>query len=114
MSTTLNRNVIVLPLPTMNHDRAAFLYTALDNGWVRVQYRKADGTRTSRVCTRNPTLVKAYGTAAEVKALRDWESDLMSDSNVLYWDYLSGGLRSFLVWNVECCGIDAECLEINH
>jgi len=114
MSTTLNRNVIVLPLPTLNRDRAAFLYTALDSGWVRVQYLKGDGTRTSRLCTRNPTIVKAYGTAAEVKALRDWESDLMADSNVLYYDYIGGGLRSFRVSQVEVCGIDAECAENNH
>jgi len=81
---------------------------------VRVQYLKGDGTRTSRLCTRNPTIVKAYGTAAEAKALRDWESDLMADSNVLYYDYISGGLRSFRVSQVEVCGIDAECAENNH
>jgi len=117
MSTTTTRNLIVLPLPPRTHpvwERAAFLYTALDSGWVRVQYLKNDGTRTSRVCTRNPTLVGKYGTESDIRAIRDSESSDLADYNIVYFDYISGGLRSFRVSQVEVCGIDAECAENNH
>ena len=117
MSTTSTRNLIVLPLPARTlpvWDRAAFLYTALDSGWVRVQYLKNDGTCTSRVCTRNPTLVGKYGTESDIRAIRDSESSDLADYNIVYFDYISGGLRSFRVSQVEVCGIDAECAENNH
>ena len=114
MSTTLNRNVIVLPLPTLTRDRAAFLYTALDSGWVRVQYLKNDGRRTSRVCTRNPTLVGKYGTESDIRSIRESESADLANYNIVYFDYMSGGLRSFRVSQVEVCGIDADCVENNH
>jgi hypothetical protein len=121
--TTTTRNCIVLPLPSSGTaDRAAFLYTALDAGWVRVQYLKNDGTRTSRLCTRNPTIVKAYGTSRDVCSIR--ESALggtgffvvgsLAQDNIVYYDYIGGGLRSFRVSQVEVCGIDAECPENNH
>ena len=121
MSTT-TRNPILLPLPSTTADRAAFLYTALDAGWVRVQYRKNDGTRVSRVCTRNPSIVGTYGTSRDVRAIR--ESALggtgffvvgsLAQDNIVYFDYMAGGLRSFRVSQVEVCGIDAECVENNH
>lgn len=115
--TTTTRNCIVLPLPSRTlpvWERAAFLYTALDSGWVRVQYLKGDGTRVSRVCTRNPTLVGKYGTDADIRAIRDSESADLADYNIVYFDYMNGGLRSFRVSQVEVCAIDAECLENNH
>ena len=122
MSTT-TRNPILLPLPSSgNADRAAFLYTVLDAGWVRVQYRKNDGTRVSRVCTRNPSIVGTYGTSRDVRAIR--ESALggtgffvvgsLAQDNIVYFDYTGGGLRSFRVAQVEACSIDAECVENNH
>ena len=114
MSTT-TRNCIVLPLPSSgNADRAAFLYTVLDAGWVRVQYRKNDGTRVSRVCTRNPSIVGTYGNSSSVRAIRESESAYLADDNIVYYDYMGGGLRSFRVSQVEVCGIDAECVENNH
>ena len=112
MSTTSTRNLIVLPLPVW--ERAAFLYTALDSGWVRVQYLKNDGTRTSRVCTRNPTLVGKYGTESDIRSIRESESADLANYNIVYFDYMSGGLRSFRVSQVEVCGIDADCVENNH
>lgn len=105
MSTTLNRNVILLPLPAIGApvwERASFLYSALDSGWIRVQYRKANGDTTSRVCTRNPTLIRAYGSERDVEAIRLAEEDGV----ILYWDYMAGGLRSFRVASVDFCGID--------
>ena len=115
MSTTLNRSSIVLPLPSSTTaDRAAFLYTVLDAGWVRVQYRKNDGTRVSRVCTRNPSIVGTYGNSSSVRAIRESESAYLADDNIVYYDYMGGGLRSFRVSQVEVCGIDAECVENNH
>ena len=114
MSTT-TRNCIVLPLPSSGTaDRAAFLYTVLDAGWVRVQYRKNDGTRVSRVCTRNPSIVGTYGNSSSVRAIRESESAYLADDNIVYYDYMGGGLRSFRVSQVEVCGIDAECVENNH
>ena len=116
MSTT-TRNCIVLPLPSRTlpvWERAAFLYTVLDAGWVRVQYRKNDGTRVSRVCTRNPSIVGTYGNSDDVRAIRDSESAYLADYNIVYFDYMAGGLRSFRVSQVEVCGIDAECVENNH
>lgn len=113
--STITRNCIVLPLPSSGTaDRAAFLYTALDAGWVRVQYRKNDGTRVSRVCTRNPSIVGTYGNSSDVRAIRESESAYIADDNILYYDYMGGGLRSFRVSQVEVCGIDAECVENNH
>ena len=114
MSTT-TRNCIVLPLPSSGTaDRAAFLYTVLDAGWVRVQYRKNDGTRVSRVCTRNPSIVGTYGNSSDVRAIRDSESAYLAQDNIVYFDYTAGGLRSFRVAQVEACSIDAECVENNH
>ena len=116
MSTT-TRNCIVLPLPSRTlpvWERAAFLYTVLDAGWVRVQYLKGDGTRVSRVCTRNPSIVGTYGNSSDVRAIRESESAYLAQDNIVYFDYMAGGLRSFRVSQVEVCGIDAECVENNH
>lgn len=114
MSTT-TRNSIVLPLPSSGTaDRAAFLYSALDAGWVRIQYRKNDGTRVSRVCTRNPSIVGTYGTSRDVRSIRESESAYLSQDNIVYFDYTAGGLRSFRVAQVEACSIDAECVENDH
>ena len=118
MSTTLNRNLILLPLPTLGpstvFERAAFLYTALDSGWIRVMFRKNDGTLTTRVCTRNPTLVGKYGTDADIKAIRESEHADLADYNIVFFDFMNGGLRSFRVSQVESCCIDSECLENFH
>ena len=113
--STITRNCIVLPLPSSGTaDRAAFLYTALDSGWVRVQYRKGDGTRVSRLCTRNPSIVGTYGNSSDVRAIRESESAYLAQDNIVYFDYTAGGLRSFRVSQVEVCGIDSDCPEINH
>ena len=115
--TTTTRNSIDLPLPSRTlpvWERAAFLYTALDSGWVRVQYRKNDGTRVSRICTRNPSIVGTYGNSSDVRAIRESESAYLADDNIVYYDYVGGGLRSFRVSQVEACSIDAECVENNH
>ena len=121
MSTTLNRSSIVLPLPPMHTgfgygvERAAFLYTALDSGWVRVQYTKGDGTRVTRLCTRNPSIVGTYGNSSDVRTIRDWEdTNDLSDDQILYYDHLMGGLRSFRVSQVMDCSIDRDCPENNH
>ena len=114
MSTT-TRNCIDLPLPSSGTaDRAAFLYTVLDAGWVRVQYTKGDGTRVSRLCTRNPSIVGTYGNSSSVRAIRESESAYLADDNIVYYDYTGGGLRSFRVSQVMDCSIDRDCPENNH
>jgi hypothetical protein len=116
MSTT-TRTSIVLPLPSRTlpvWERAAFLYTVLDAGWVRVQYRKNDGSSVSRVCTRNPSIVGTYGNSSDVRAIRESESAYLAQDNIVYFDYVAGGLRSFRVSQVMDCSIDAECVENNH
>ena len=98
MGTTTTR---AIPLPLVFNinnpryaDNRATLYTALNAGWVTLCYRKADGTTVSRMATRNPTLVKAFGTDDDVEALG------VSDhypASILYFDYAAGALRSFRV-----------------
>lgn len=111
MSTTLTRNVILLPLPKIAApvwERSAFLYSALDSGWVRVCYRKADGDTVSRVCTRNRSLMRAMGAHESVINGIGAAEEV---DHIVYWDYMAKGTRSFRVSNVEFCGIDPSPLE---
>ena len=115
MSTITTRSI---PLPLVFNinnpryaDNRATLYTALNAGWVVVQYRKADGTTASRMATRNPTIVKAFGTEDDLEALS------ISDhypASILYFDYGAGALRSFRVDSIFEAYIPAAPPEINH
>ena len=111
---TMPLSAILLDLPYDVIDRSAFMYSVLDNGWVRVAYRKADGTPTTRLCTRNPTLVAKYGSKYEVTAIRNSEYDSDSVNTVVYFDHAAGALRCFRVKNVEGVGIDSVSIENNH
>ena len=105
---------IHLDLPYDVIDRSAFMYSVLDSGWVRVAYRKADGTQTIRLCTRNPTLVAKFASNYEVTAIRNSEYDSDSVNTVVYFDHTAGALRCFRVKNVDAVGIDAVSIENNH
>ena len=105
---------ILLDLPYDVIDRSAFMYSVLDSGWVRVAYRKADGTQTIRLCTRNPTLVAKFASNYEVTAIRNSEYDSDSVNTVVYFDHTAGALRCFRVKNVDGVGIDAVSIENNH
>lgn len=105
---------ILLDLPSDIIDRSAFMYSVLDSGWIRVAYRKTDGTPTIRLGTRNPTLVAKYGSKYDVEGIKNSEFDSNAVHNVVYFDYTAGALRCFRVLNVDAAGIDAVSIENNH
>ena len=117
MSTThLPR--VYLPLPLVfnaNHpryaDNRATLITALNAGWVTVQYRKADGTTASRMATRNLSIMKAFASRSDMGAVRVGND---CPSTVLYWDHSAGALRSFRVDSIREAYIPDDPPEINH
>lgn len=92
MNTTTTRSI---PLPLMTGaDNRATLYTALNAGWLYLCYRKADGTTASRIATRNPSIVQAFGTTNDVKVL---SVDNHDPALILYFDAVADGIRSFRV-----------------
>ena len=107
---------IALPLtyPPAHADRRDELMSFLNSGWVVVAFRKADGERVERLCTRNPSILKAYASAHEVKQIRD--NDPVGDHlpNILYYDSSAGALRSFRVDSVLGVYTPRECPELNH
>ena len=113
-ASALPRTTILLDVPSNIIDRSAFMYSVLDSGWVRVAYRKADGTCTIRLCTRNPTLVAKFASNYEVTAIRNSEYDSDAVNTVVYFDHAAGALRCFRVKNVDAAGIDAVSIENNH
>lgn len=115
MSTThLPR--VYLPLTfNANHpryaDNRAMLITALNAGWVTVQYRKADGSVATRMATRNLSIIGAFASQDEVEAIcvgNDYPA------SVLYWDHAAGALRSFRVDSIREAYIPDDPPEINH
>ena len=91
--------------------RTAAIRSALDSGWVILQYRKRNGEIVTRMGTRNLTLIRAYGLASEAEAMSvtdDWAD------GVLYWDRSAGGLRSFCRIDLLCAGIPEYPPELNH
>ena len=115
MSTTVSRTTVILPLPSTTAARRPVLYSVLEAGWLRVAYRKANGEQVIRLGTRNPSIVGTYGSSSDVRTLREWEeTNDLSDDQILYYDYLMGGLRSFRISQVDFCGFDHRCPEINH
>ena len=65
MSTT-TRNGIGFSLSSNLFTRTSEVMSLLANGWVEVTYRKGDGKVVTRLATRNPTLVGAFGNHFEV------------------------------------------------
>ena len=112
MSTT-TRSRIVLPLPRLLSDRHNMLMSLLASGWVQVTYRKGDGQVACRLATRNPTMVAAFGDSMEriaiAKSDNDWDATV-----TVYYDYVKGGIRSFVIEDVIEVAIPAECPENNH
>jgi hypothetical protein len=113
-ASTMPLSTILLDLPSDIIDRSAFMYSVLDNGWIRVAYRKTDGTPTTRLCTLNPTLVAKFGSRYDVTAIKNSEFDSQSCQTVVYFDHAAGALRCFRVKNVEGAGIDEVTIENNH
>ena len=105
---------VLLDLPTKPIDRSAYLYSVLDNGWLRVMYRKSDGTQTSRLCTRNLTLVASLGDKRDISAIKNSEFSQTALETIVYYDYCAGSIRAFRVDRVDYCGIDATCATVNH
>lgn len=91
--------------------RTAAIRSALDSGWVILQYRKADGSIVHRMGTRNPTLVKAFGCTLDAECIG--MSDDFADF-ILYWDRSAGGLRSFCRIDLLCAGIPEYPPELNN
>ena len=114
MSTTTNRTRIVLPFFTdslaVRHNR---MMSLLASGWVQVTYKKGDGQIAVRLATRNPTLVAAFGDSMEqiaiAKSDNDWDATV-----TVYYDYVKGGIRSFVIEDVIEVAIPAECPENCH
>jgi hypothetical protein len=113
-ASTLPLSAILLDLPANLPARSAFLYSVLDSGWIRVAFRKDDGTCTIRLCTRNPTLVAKFGSKYDVTAIKNSEYDSDAVNTVVYFDHTAGALRCFRVKNVDAAGIDAVSIENNH
>ena len=105
---------ILLALPTKPYERSAFLYSALDSGWIRVAYRKTCGTHTIRLCTRNPTLVAKYGNTYSNRQIKDSEFTQNAYETIVYFDHAAGALRAFRVDRVDAACIDAVSIENNH
>jgi len=114
LQNTTTSGPILLALPTKPYDRSAFLYSALDSGWIRVAYRKADGTCTIRLGTRNPTLVAKYGNNYSARQIKDSEFTQNAYETIVYFDHSAGALRAFRVDRVDAAGIDAVSIENNH
>ena len=111
--TTASRPIL-LAVPSNVIDRSAFLYSALDNGWVRIGYRKADGTYTYRLATRNLTLVASMGDKRDIDAIKNSEFTPLALETVVYYDYIAGSIRAFRVERCDCAAIDATCATSNH
>ena len=107
-------SAILLDLPSDVIERSAFMYSVLDSGWIRIAYRKDDGSTAIRLGTRNPTLVAKYGSRYDVQGIKNSEFDSHSVHTVLYFDHMAGALRCFRVKNVDGAGIDAVRIENNH
>jgi hypothetical protein len=114
--STISNIGIPLPLtyPPAHADRREELLSFLNCGWIVVAFRKADGERVERLCTRNPSILKAYASAYEITQIR--ENDPVGDHlpNILYYDYSAGSLRSFRVDCVLGVYTPRECPELNH
>jgi len=111
--TTTTRSRIALPLPRLLSDRHNMVMSLLASGWVQVTYRKGDGQTACRLATRNPTLVAAFGDSMEqiaiAKSDKDWDATV-----TVYYDYVKGGIRSFVIEDVIEVAIPAECPENCH
>ena len=108
---------MIAPLDTACHilsSRTSVVVSALDCGWVMLQYRKADGNIVVRLGTRNPTLIKAFGLHSDNVALGKARSEDEWGDNVLYFDHAAGGLRSFCRIDLKAAGIPESTPEINH
>lgn len=106
MIAPLDTACLILP-----STRTSVIMSALDCGWVCLQYRKANGQVVQRLGTRNPSILKAYAMQTEIDAIRS--ADEWAD-NVLYWDYCAGGLRSYCRIDLLTAGIPESAPEINH
>ena len=112
--TTTTRSRIVLPFFTdslaVRHNR---MMSLLASGWVQVTYKKGDGQIACRLATRNPTLVAAFGDSTErlaiVRSDKDWDA-----TSTVYYDFVRGGIRSFVIEDVIEVAIPAECPENCH
>lgn len=111
--TTASRPIL-LDLPVSVIDRSAYLYTMLDNGWVRVAYRKADGTSAIRLATRNLTLIASMGDKRDLSAIKNSEFTPIALETVVYFDYMAGAIRAFRVDRCDYAAIDATCATSNH
>jgi hypothetical protein len=114
MSTTSIGIALPLTYPPAHADRREELLSFLNCGWVVVAFRKSDGTRVERMATRNPSILKAYASAYEVKQIRDNDPVAERLPNILYYDYSAGTLRSFRVDSVLGVYTPHECPEVNH
>ena len=113
MSTTHLPRVYLPLVPHTHHrhaDNRATLITALNAGWVTVQYRKSDGTTATRMATRNLSIMRACAAPSDIEAVRASSAP----STVLYWDHSAGALRSFRVDSIREAYIPDDPPEINH
>ena len=106
MIAPLDTACLILP-----STRTSVIMSALDCGWVCLQYRKANGQVVQRLGTRNPTLVLAYGSDRDVSTIRS--ADEIS-YGIVYWDFAAGGIRSCSRTNLLAAGIPESTPEINH
>jgi len=108
---------MIAPLDTACHilpSRTAVVVSALDCGWVMLQYRKRDGNIVVRLGTRNPTLVNAFGCTSDNEAIVKARNEDEWSDNILYFDHAAGGLRSFSRIDLKAAGIPDSTPEINH
>jgi hypothetical protein len=112
MSTT-TRNGIGFSLSSNLFTRTSEVMSLLANGWVEVTYRKGDGKVVTRLATRNPTLVGAFGNHSDAEAIRKSDKDFDA-TPLVYFDYSAGGIRSLCVEDLRAVVIPADAPENNH
>jgi hypothetical protein len=116
--TTTTRNGIVcngigFPISANLFTRTNEVMSLLANGWVEVTYRKGDGKVVTRLATRNPTLVGAFGNHSDAEAIRKSDKDFDA-TPLVYFDHSAGGIRSLCVEDLRAVVIPADAPENNH
>ena len=119
-TTSIVLNRLRLSLSADTASRRDELYSILDCGWVEVCYTKADGSPTSRLVTRNPTLAGGYLGQSDLDSMvasreTGRGANLGSDlGTIVHFDRNAGSLRSFRIERIICAHIPLSCPETNH
>ena len=96
-----------IPLPC----NSAAAIVAMNAGWVRLTFRKANGHTVTRLGTRNTSIICRYGSMRDSDLIQ--QADEWAD-NILYWDFARGDIRSFCRIDLLELAIPDSAPELNH